>query len=84
MAKLIGYILMILGLALIALPLAFKSAADKLPLVNQNPLFTIIIGVLLIVAGFFFLKKGKPHHASEEVPIYEGAGKKRKIVGYRR
>ncbi len=85
MDKTISYVVMIIGLALVALPLFFKNIADKIPLLSQNIIVTIIIGLLLIVAGFFFLKPGKIiKHASEEVPIYQGSGKKRRIVAYQR
>lgn len=84
MDKTISYIVMIIGLALVALPLFFKNIADQIPLLSQNIIVTVIAGLLLIVAGFFFLKPGKIKHASEEVPIYQGSGKKRRIVGYRK
>ena len=71
-------------LILIALPLAFQNIATQIPLTNQNILFTIIIGILLIVSGFFFLKKNNAKQSEKEVPIYQGSGKKRKIVGYQR
>jgi len=80
MNKIVAYVLMIVGLALIVL----KTINLGIPLLDQvNILFAIVIGVVLIVAGFFFMKKtsGKQE---DEVPIYQGKGKKRRIVGYRR
>jgi len=74
---------MIIGLALIAISFVFDLTA--IPLLSQlNILWAIIIGTILIIAGFFFVKQAGPKHAKKEVPIYEGKGKKRKIVGYQR
>jgi len=39
----------------------------------------IILGLTLALGG-----KQEVKQATEEVPIYEGTGKKRKIVGYRK
>jgi hypothetical protein len=39
--------------------------------------------VILIVLGGGSSKGGKVKHVSEEVPIYKGEGKKRRIVGYK-
>jgi hypothetical protein len=49
----------------------------------------IIAGVGLILIGIFMLmnpsqRQQKVVHAKEEVPIYEGEGKNRRIVGYRK
>ncbi len=78
MAKLLGWVLILLGLALIVLNLL----KINLPLISQfNILWTIVIGLILIVTGFLFLKQMKRgKQLGEEVPIYQGE----KIVGYRR
>jgi len=78
MAKLVGYILMILGILVIASKLVWK---DVSVLASINILWIGVVGIILIVAGFLFLKEGsKARQEAEEVPIYHG----KKIVGYRR
>lgn len=82
MAKLLGWILILLGIALIVLKLAFKSVIEKISfLANLSVLWTAIAGLVLIALGFLIKgKRGAGKHAAEEVPIYRG----REIVGYRR
>lgn len=88
MAKLLGWILILLGIALIVLKLlalkllAFKSVIEKISfLANLSVLWTVIAGLVLIALGFLIKgKRGAGKHAAEEVPIYRG----REIVGYRR
>jgi hypothetical protein len=50
--------------------------------------FIVGAGVVMIIAGVVISlmdsKGGKAKQAKEEVPIYEGVGKNRKIVGYRK
>jgi predicted membrane channel-forming protein YqfA (hemolysin III family) len=83
MAKIIGYILAILGLAIIALSSKIQTLAPiKLS-------YIILAGIALIVGGIAFLldfssSSSKVKQALEEVPIYEGEGKNRKIVGYKK
>ena len=77
MAKLTAYILMVLGIIIIASPFLIKSTIDKLPF---KSFWIIIAGLILLLVGFVFLKPGKVTQASEEVPIYSG----KKIVGYRK
>lgn len=91
MAKIIGYVLALIGLAIIA----FSSKIVTLPFIAslaKPMIYTVIAGVACIAVGVVLLmakqpssSSGKaPQHAKEEVPIYEGEGKKRKIVGYRK
>jgi uncharacterized membrane protein YqhA len=81
MAKIISIILMLLGIALIVLKIFFKPVAEKIPfLANLNIMWTVVVSLILIVAGFLFLKGGRKKQAGEEVPIYQG----KEIVGYRR
>ena len=77
MAKLTAYIIMVLGIIVIALPFIIKSTIDNLPFQSY---WVIIAGLILLAVGFIFLKPGKSSQAAEEVPIYHGT----KIVGYRR
>lgn len=84
MNKPIGYILSILGLATIGLSTKIQTLTNN----NLKLSYIIVIGVALIAAGVVMLmdKKslGKVKHAAEEVPIYEGEGKNKRIVGYKR
>ena len=90
MAKIIGYILALIGLAIIA----FSSKIVTIPFIAamaKGMIYTIIAGVAFVAVGVVLVlakepsSSGKaPAHAKEEVPIYTGEGKKRKIVGYRK
>jgi hypothetical protein len=87
--KIIGYILALVGLASILLSsVKFHSSISLIEKLPSK--YMLIGGAVLVILGILFLvSKGgsgssKIKHASEEVPIYEGEGKKRKIVGYQR
>jgi protein-S-isoprenylcysteine O-methyltransferase Ste14 len=85
MAKIIGYIVAVIGLAVIVLSLRTSS----LPLISSvKPAFVMIAGICLVIVGLAFSMSGKNSgkikQASEEVPIYEGEGKERKIVAYKK
>ena len=81
--KLVGYILAGLGLVLIALS---KMIIAKLTFLKE--LYVILAGFVLVAIGIVFLlsnsSSSNVKHASEEVPIYQGTGKNRKIVGYQK
>ena len=80
MARIFGWILMLLGVVLVVLKLVFKKQTEKIVfLSNLNVLLAVVIGLILIAVGFL-LSKEKGRQVNEEVPIYEG----NKIVGYRR
>jgi hypothetical protein len=79
--KILGYIVSLLGLAVLSL--TFEQVLDflntPLPVVaTQTNL--IIAGLVLIAIGVFLLLEKKKTERKAEIPIYEG----RKIVGYRR
>lgn len=88
MKKVVGYIVsvvgifgMVLGFGMINLKVKFLEG------VAGN--YIAGIGIVMIVVGIVIsLNAGKgsekSKQAKEEVPIYEGVGKKRKIVGYRK
>jgi len=87
MKKMVGYIVSIAGLVVMALGFGtFKLDVGILNGVSAK--YIIIAGVIGIIVGVVIslrdkgIKRGKQVH--EEVPIYEGEGKKRKIVGYQR
>lgn len=86
--KLLGIVLSLVGLAVIAVTsvpslstyLSFLPASIKMQYVLVAGLCLVIVGVIL----GFGKGKSKVEQASEEVPIYAGEGRNRKIVGYRR
>lgn len=84
MNKFIGYIIAVVGLV-IAL-LGFQ--VSKIAFLSSIPQkYILIVGVLVIIVGVAMTlgkSSGKIKHAAEEVPIYEGVGKNRRIVGYRK
>ena len=81
--KVIGMVLSIAGLALVAVA-SIPSIGIKIPFASKYVLVAglgaVIVGVILT----FDKGSSKVKHATEEVPIYEGVGKNRKIVGYRK
>ena len=88
MDKRVGYVVAVVGLVLMALGFGtFKIDTGFLGALPE--LWIVGGGVVLIVVGvaISLMDKGgggKIKHAKEEVPIYEGIGKNRKIVGYRK
>lgn len=85
MAKFLGWVLMLVGVALLLAKFVFKTAIEKISflsfIVSLNQLYAIIAGIVLIVLGFLLLKTGKGTiRTGEEVPIYHG----NTLVGYRR
>jgi len=88
MNKVIVYIISIVGLGLMVvgfgmLKLSFLEGIDS------N--YISIAGVVLVAIGVFLSLKGeggrrgrKVASGEDEVPIYEGTGKKRRVVGYRK
>lgn len=85
--KILGYVIAVLGLAVIAL----SNSIVKLPFLNSTAkglLYVAMAGIVLIAVGIALSLTGSSgssiKQAEEEVPIYEGEGKKRKIVGYQK
>ena len=86
--KLIGY--GISGVGLVAV--AFNKTIASLPLISslgaKAVTYSLVGGIALVVVGIALVMgegtSGKVKQAATEVPIYEGEGKKRKIVGYRK
>jgi hypothetical protein len=87
MVKALGYVLSLAGLGIILFSkqLAVLSFLSKIPKIS---IYTVVAGVACILVGIIFMmdksSSGKVKQVEEEVPIYEGEGKKRKIVGYKR
>ena len=92
MKTILGYILS--GLGIVSIALSSEKTRVIVPIsFVQNLSSTIFIGagVILVALGIVILfmtgkssSSGSIKQAAEEVPIYEGEGKHRKIVGYRK
>ena len=83
MNKIIGYIIAAAGVVVIALTMLNILAIPGL----KTP-YLIVAGVALVIVGvtltFGSKSSRKVNQAEEEVPIYAGEGKHKKIVGYHR
>ena len=87
--KIIGYAVSVAGLGIIALSTKISKLLSFLG--TKANLITIVAGLILVVVGVVLITMlsdsfGSPKvkHAEAEVPIYEGKGKNRKIVGYQK
>ena len=86
--NIIGYSISALGLIIIAL----SNQIAKLPLIStmsKAMIYITVLGVALVAVGLVLAigkgsSKSKVKHASEEVPIYQGEGKNKRIIGYKR
>jgi len=80
----IGYIVAVVGIVVMALSFGFFGEIDLFGIpslyVSGAGVGLVVVGVVLTLMGGGVRGKQK----SEEVPIYEGVGSKRKIVGYQR
>jgi drug/metabolite transporter (DMT)-like permease len=84
--KVIGYILAVVGLIIVILGSGFFGDFNYF---DFDSLYVSIGGVVLIIVGALVSAKGsggrkKNKSGEDEIPIYEGVGKKRRIVGYRK
>jgi hypothetical protein len=87
MKRVIGYVVSVVGIAVMAFGFnMFSLDIALLEGIGSN--IIVGAGIVLIIAGVVLSmmsgRGGKARHAKEEVPIYEGTGKNRKIVGYRK
>ena len=87
MNKVVGYGISFIGLIIIAL--GFGEIFSSVPFLKSFSSGVItFLGVIFVVVGVVLSlmdkNSGKPPQDKKEVPIYEGVGKNRKIVGYRR
>ncbi|MFA4960464.1 MAG: hypothetical protein WC548_02265 [Candidatus Pacearchaeota archaeon] len=86
MKKLVGYIISILGLVVLVIGVGLiKFNLGILSTVNNS--YILGAGIVLVIIGVVLASKEsgfKKEKEIEEIPIFEGMGKKRKIVGYRR
>ncbi|MBU3923325.1 MAG: hypothetical protein KJ592_00240 [Nanoarchaeota archaeon] len=89
MKKELGYVVSVVGIVLMALGFGiFDLGFEFLNGVSGN--YVAGAGIVLIVVGVMVsLKSGgssgrKVDDGKSEVPIYEGTGKNRRVVGYRK
>ena len=85
--KTLGYSLSIIGLIVLVLSYPVIRTAIKLPAsFGIKDSILMVIGLVIIVLGVVlaFNKSSSSGKQEEEVPIYEGEGKHRRIVGYRK
>ena len=85
----IGYLLIIVGFLFVAMGVSGSSQvlSNFIPSISIPPVITNVLGIIFIVVGLYFSWSSKSDdvkHASSEVPIYEGEGKHKKIIGYRK
>ena len=83
MSKILGYIIAAVGLAITVLSLRFASLIPA----GIPKQYIMIGGIVIIIVGVALTmtkSSSNINQEKEEVPIYAGEGKKRKIVGYQR
>jgi len=86
--KVLGYVVSGIGIIVLALSFLRKTILSFLPAsIDKNDV--LITGILIVVVGVVLAyskssSSYKVKQSHEEVPIYEGEGKNRKIVAYRK
>jgi hypothetical protein len=80
MSKLIGYIVMLLGVVVISARVVLKNVVAQVPLLNDTKI-TAIAGLILLIIGFFLTNPSSSTKTPKHLPVYDKTGKK--IVGYR-
>ncbi len=89
MKKVIGYVVSVAGLAIMTVGFGVVNVGWKI-LKTVKPNYIAGVGIVTIVVGVFISlqskngKQRKIDKGEKEVPIYEGVGKNRKVVGYRK
>ncbi len=79
----VGIFVMVLGFGMIDLKLEFLEGAGMNYIAGVGVVM-IAVGVAISLMSEKGKGRGKVKGGEEEVPIYEGVGKKRKVVGYRK
>lgn len=87
--KVVGYILSIAGLGVIGLSNKIAQLSFLANLGSKGLVYTAVAGVALVAVGIVLVmgdssSSSKVKQVAEEVPIYEGEGKNRRIVGYKK
>lgn len=95
MKKVVGYIISIAGIVIMAASFGMVSVIPNEIIGTLPKKIITITGIAMITVGVIIaLKFSTPsksktpsrvkHSGEDEVPIYEGTGKNRKVVGYRK
>jgi len=79
----VGIFIMMVGVGNITLGIGILKTIGETYIIGAGVLL-VVVGVIISLKGNGKTSHGKTGQASSEVPIYEGEGKKRKIVGYQR
>jgi len=90
MKNVVGYAISIGGIVVMALGFGMFSLSWPI-LETISPKYIVVTGIIGIIVGVFLAlnsskKSGKKKNPSgeDEIPIYRGTGKNRKVVGYRK
>ncbi len=87
MKKVIGYLLIVVGFLFVASGIGSSVTSNIISLPIPRMLSTIL-GLIFIISGLYMTwdtkASDKIEHVSSEVPIYEGEGKNRKIIAYKK
>lgn len=82
--KVLGYVIAVIGILVLALSYpAFRNPLGITSLGIADSI-AMIAGLVIAVIGIFISYNKSSGKQAEEVPIYEGEGKGRRIVGYRK
>jgi len=85
--KTVGYLLIVVGFLFLALGVSTSSQIinNLVPLPAIPLILTNVLGVIFLIAGIYLTwPNGNKHNDWHEVPIYEGHGKDKKIIGYKK
>ena len=83
MNKGVGYILLVLGLVILALGVkpVNDSIVGSIPqLEGINPIILMVVGVVIIAVSVILMRGSRSNKSAGEVPIYQG----KDVVGFRR
>lgn len=81
--KILGYVLS--GIGLLGIIISSGKFKESIPIIKDlNTVTILIVSAVIVAIGVIMLMTAKGIKQHKEVPIYEGKGKKRKIVGYQR
>jgi hypothetical protein len=88
MKKSVGYVIAVAGLVVMVLGLGVFGEVNLFGLgslyVSGAGIVLVVIGVVVSMTGGGGRRGNDKDRGKSEVPIYEGVGKKRRIVGYRK
>lgn len=83
--KTLGYILSIAGIIILALSYPPIRKPIGIATLGIKDSYIMILGLVIVLIGVLLaFNKSPSEKQEEEVPIYEGEGKNRRIVAYKR